>query len=152
MLLLKVKQKNGSSLMFMIKKLAHLTLWIFFQFAVVILLDEQSTSIEIYDWVVLTILLIGAKKWLIIIMIMINHNIRTFKTQSCCTLWETWGQCYQCYYGGFNLNNTLLQALLFHIFKKTLFHSTFRKVNERYNKQLACLGFELCALVSCYYM
>ena len=33
--------------MFMLKKLAHLALY-FFQFAVVILHEEQSTSIEIY--------------------------------------------------------------------------------------------------------
>ena len=33
--------------MFMLKKLAHLTLQIFVQFAVVILPNEQSTSIEI---------------------------------------------------------------------------------------------------------
>ena len=35
--------------MFMLKKLAHIALWIFFQFADVILHDEQSTSIEIND-------------------------------------------------------------------------------------------------------
>ena len=35
--------------MFMLKKLAHLALLIFVQFAVVILHDEQSTSFEIYD-------------------------------------------------------------------------------------------------------
>jgi hypothetical protein len=48
MLLLKVKQKVGLSLMFMLKKLAHLALSFFFQFAVVILHNEQSTTIEIY--------------------------------------------------------------------------------------------------------
>ena len=37
--------------MFMLKELAHLALSIFFQFAVVILLNEQSTSIEIYDFI-----------------------------------------------------------------------------------------------------
>ena len=48
---MKVKQKLGTSLMFMLENLAHLALSIFFQFAVVILHSDQSTSIEIYDWV-----------------------------------------------------------------------------------------------------
>ena len=43
-------KKIGSSLMFILKKLAHLALWIFVQFAVVILQKEQSTSIEIYGF------------------------------------------------------------------------------------------------------
>ena len=47
-LLQKVKQKLGSSLMIILKTLAHLALLILFQFAVVDLHNEQSTSIEIY--------------------------------------------------------------------------------------------------------